>query len=181
MSIGIVQKRILMLLLAGLALGFSRSPRQSFYILRTARKEWRDINYKQLRRSVMALHNFGVVKTKRNNDGTMEIVLTEKGKKIAKLYSLDSLEIKKMRRWDKKWRMVIFDIPEKKRQVRDIFRFHLKRLEFYELQHSVWVHPYKCTGEIQYLIYFFRVSKYVHLIEAAVISDDEFLKKKFKP
>jgi DNA-binding transcriptional regulator PaaX len=179
MNIGRVQKKILLLLLAGLALGFSGSPRQSFRILRVAKSDWRRINREQLKRSIIALHNLGVVKTRKNNDGTMEIILTEKGKKIAKRYSLDSLKIKKMRRWDKKWRMVIFDVPEKKRGARDVFRFHLKQLGFYELQHSVWVHPYKCTGEIQYLIDFFHVSQYVHLVEATTISSDEFLKKKF--
>jgi len=179
MNIGKVQKKILLLLLSGVALGFSRSPRQSFHIIRVAKNDWRKIDCEQLKRSIITLINFGVVKTRKNNDGTMEIVLTEKGKKITKQYSLDSLEIKKLRRWDKKWRMVIFDIPEKKRKVRDIFRFHLRRLGFYELQRSVWVYPYECTGEIQYLIDFFHVSQYVHLIEATVISSDEFLKKKF--
>lgn len=179
MSLGKVQKKILLLLLAGLALGFSGSSRQSFRILRVARNDWRRIDREQLKRSVIALRNLGVVKTKKNNDGTVKIVLTEKGRKVAKQYSLNSLKIKKSRRWDKKWRMVIFDVPEKKRKVRDIFRFHLKRLEFYELQHSVWVYPYKCAGEIQYLIDFFRVSQYVHLVEATIISNDEFLKKRF--
>ena len=180
MRIGKVQKKILLLLLTGLALGFSGSPRQSFRILRVAKNDWRKIDHEQLKRSIIALRNFGVVKVRKNNDGTMEVVLTEKGKKIAKQYSLDSLKIKKMRRWDKKWRIVIFDVPEKKRKTRDLFRYHLKQLKFYELQHSVWVCPYKCTGEIQYLIDFFHVEKYVHLIEATVISDDEFLKKRFK-
>jgi len=179
MNIGKVQKKILLLLLSGLALGFSRSPRQSFHILRVAKSDWRRIDREQLKRSIIALRNFGVVKTRKNNDGTMEIVLTEKGKKIAKQYSLDSLKIEKSWRWDKKWRMVIFDVPEKKRRIRDIFRFHLKRLGFHELQHSVWVYPYKCAGEIQYLIDFFHVPQYVHLVEATVISNDEFLKKKF--
>ena len=180
MRIGKVQKKIILLLLSGLALGLSGSPRQSFRIIRIAKKEWKKINSTQLKRSVSALYNLGVVSAKKNPDGTMDIVLTEKGKRVAKQYSFDSLKIKKPLRWDKKWRIVIFDVPENKRKIRDIFRHQLKQLGFYELQHSVWVYPYKCTGEIQYLIDFFNASKYVHLIEATVISSDNFLKSKFK-
>jgi len=44
----------------------------------------------------------------------MRVLLTKKGKRIAERHSLDFLKIKKPRRWDKKWRMVIFDVPEKK-------------------------------------------------------------------
>ena len=76
----------------------------------------------------------------------MRVLLTKKGKRIAERHSLDFLKIKKPRRWDKKWRMVIFDVPEKNRAARDIFRFYNKRLGFYELQHSVRVYPYKCAG-----------------------------------
>jgi hypothetical protein len=179
MRIGKIQKKILLLLLAGLALGLSHSPRQSFRIIRTTKKEWKKLNNRQIKRAMIALENFGVVKTKKNKDGTINIVLTEKGRKLAKQYSLESLKIKKPLRWDKKWRIVIFDIPEKKRKLRDIFRHQLKQLGFRELQYSVWAHPYNCVGEIQYLIDFYNVPQYVHLLEATTLSDDGFLKKKF--
>ena len=180
MRIGNVQKKILLLLLSGLSLGFSGSPRRSFRIIKETRKEWKGLSGKQIKRSVVALENFGVVKTKKNKDGTMDIVLTEKGKKMAATFSLDSLKIKKPIKWDKKWRVVIFDIPEQKRKLRDVFRKQLKQLGFRELQYSVWIHPYNCVGEIQYLIDFYNVPRYVHLLEATTLSDDGFIKNKFK-
>lgn len=180
MRIGKVQKKILLILLTGLALGLSRSPRKSFHILKTAKKDWEKLNDRQIKRAIVALHNFGIIKTEKNKDGTVNMILTEKGRKIAVQYSLDSLEIKKPARWDNKWRIVIFDIPEKQRKLRDVFRKQLKHLEFHELQHSVWIHPYNCVGEIQYLIDFYNVSKYVHLLEATTLSNDQFLKKKFE-
>src|SRR3990167_2211250 len=64
-------------------------------------------------------------------------------------------------KWDKKWRVVIFDIPEKSRMARDALRRKLKELEFRELQKSVFVHPYECKKEIDFIIEFFNLRHYV--------------------
>ena len=40
-----------------------------------------------------------------------KITITEKGKKKLLIYELDSLEIKKPKKWDSIWRIVTFDIP----------------------------------------------------------------------
>lgn len=45
--------------------------------------------------------------------------------------------------WDGHWRIVLFDIPEGKRQRRDLLRRHLKQLGFGQWQKSVWVSPFK--------------------------------------
>ncbi|MBI2593320.1 hypothetical protein HYW44_01600 [Candidatus Daviesbacteria bacterium] len=41
--------------------------------------------------------------------------------------------------WDGKWRVVVFDIPEDMRKVRNIFRARLKIWRFTPWQKSVWV------------------------------------------
>jgi phenylacetic acid degradation operon negative regulatory protein len=45
------------------------------------------------------------------------------------------------RPWDGKWRMVLFDIPEKDRRLREKLRRHLLASHFGYLQNSVWVSP----------------------------------------
>ena len=55
-----------------------------------------------------------------------------------------SLSIKQKRRWDKRYRMVIFDIPQSRRGTRDRLRSLMRAAGFYRLQQSVWVHPYDC-------------------------------------
>ncbi len=47
-------------------------------------------------------------------------------------------------RWDGKWRMLIFDIKEKRRKVRATLRNLLAGAGFIRLQDSVWIHPYPC-------------------------------------
>jgi|SRR3989344_4281929 len=178
--IGKIQKKIILLLLAGVALGLSGSPRQQFYIVKKVRKAWRDIDKKQLKRSLTTLHEAGVVKTERRSDGSMKIILTRKGKRTAKEYTLDQLEIQEPPQWDKKWRIVIFDIPERKKKFREIFRQHLQHLNFRELQKSVFIHPYDCAGEIEFLIDFYHAKSFVRFIIADSINFEDHLLRKFK-
>jgi len=62
------------------------------------------------------------------------------------------MEIKKTSQWDRKWRIVFFDIPEKHRRARDALREKLKEIGFREFQQSVFIQPYPCTDEINFLV-----------------------------
>jgi len=94
---------------------------------------------------------------------------------------MDSLKIDTSKKWDKKWRIVIFDITQLKTLQRNAFRSKLKDLDFYQLQKSVWVCPHKCSDEINLLRDFFGLSKKdVRLITADDIEEDSFLRKVFK-
>jgi len=94
---------------------------------------------------------------------------------------IDDLEIAKQKKWDKKWRLVIFDIAQIKKIYREAFRGKLKDLGFRSLQKSVWVHPYECQVEIELLKDFFGLSdKELRLIVAQSIGIDEEFKKEFR-
>lgn len=58
----------------------------------------------------------------------------------------------KKKRPDGKWQMIIFDIPEKKRGLRDLLRFSLIRLGYQKLQESVWISPYDVTEVTEKII-----------------------------
>ena len=70
-------------------------------------------------------------------------------------------ELAKRRQPDGKLRIIIFDIPEKFRWGRDALRKKLKELGFCEFQKSVFVFPYDCKDEIDFIIEFFNIRKYV--------------------
>jgi len=108
------------------------------------------------------------------------IRLTTKGKKQAFKYFLNDLKIKKPKKWDNKWRLVVFDIPEAKRLARDVFRAKLKELGFLKLQDSVFILPYPCKKEINKILDFYNLQKYVYYIEAEKISSDDKIKKFYK-
>lgn len=101
--------------------------------------------------------------------------ITHEGKVRALRYKLSEIQVKKPKIWDKKWRVVIFDIPEKYKRAREIFRDHLKGMGFYMLQRSVWVYPYPCFDEIEFLRQIYRVEIDVTYILAQRIENSENL------
>lgn len=56
--------------------------------------------------------------------------------------TLGGLSEKENQPWDRRWRLVIFDIPESKRKLRDQFRNFLRQLGFGQLKSSVWLSPW---------------------------------------
>ena len=72
-----------------------------------------------------------------------------------------------------------FDIPEKKKSARNALRDKLKELGFCQLHKSVFVHPYPCLSEIQFVEEIFQIGQYINFIEAKNIADDDWLKSKY--
>lgn len=99
--------------------------------------------------------------------------------KVSRLMSREKEVLKMPSKWDKKWRIVIFDIPEKMKKTRNAFRESLKRMGFRLLQNSIWMCPYGNFDEIQDLAKELHIEKYVVLIGADRISNDVLCKKIF--
>jgi len=70
--------------------------------------------------------------------------LTQKGISTLAAYNVYTYQHRVPRRWDKKWRMLIFDIPERKRGLRHKVRTILRTTGFVCIQQSVWLYPYDC-------------------------------------
>jgi len=122
----------------------------------------------------------GLIEIKREGHDVI-IRLTKEGKKRAGKYQIDDLEIEKPKKWDKKWRVVIFDIPNTSRIIRDIFRRKLKEFGFYPLQQSVWILPHPCQEEIELLREFLGVNKkQIQVLEVTKLENEYFFKKNFK-
>lgn len=108
--------------------------------------------------------------------------ITKKGKEKVKKLSLDNIKIKRPKQWDKKWRIVIFDVPEKMHHSRDLLREKLIALNFVQIQKSVYVFPFECTKEVTTLSKKLSVGKYVLIMISEIIQGeekiiDEFLDK----
>ena len=160
-------------------MGFSRSPRNYFKILKSAAKEWKKINRNKLVRIVREFYNDRLVDYEENKDGFVKIVLTKEGQKKALKFKLDEMEIKRPAKWDGEWRIVIFDIPEKFKKAREALRLKLKELGFLELQKSVLVLPYECEDEINFIVEVFLIRPFVRFIRAKSFTNEEQLKIKF--
>lgn len=122
--------------------------------------KFRQNDKEKFRKEMYRLKRAGVVKKYIDKKGEF-VEITPKGQKWLKKYFTEQLEIEQPVKWDKKWRMVIFDIPDRKKTERDILREKLERLGFLKLQESVYVFPFECGNEIEAL-------KKMYLIEPCV-------------
>jgi hypothetical protein len=153
--------KILLLLQAGVALSFAGTLGKQFRILGELADEWRDVERQYLSRIIREFHANRLVSMTENGDGTMTAVLTERGKRRAITFNFSRMKIKVPDVWDGLWHIVIFDIPEKYKQARLSLRDKLLSLGFFQCQKSVYIHPFSCEDEVDFISTFFEVGRYV--------------------
>lgn len=110
----------------------------------------------------------------KNNEQVMEI--TEAGQKRILKYKFEEMFIKRPPKWDGLWRVVMFDIPEKHKRGRDALSRKLKEMEFWPLQKSVFVFPFKCKDELDFICEVFGIRKFVYYFAAKSIDNEANLK-----
>ncbi len=174
-KLGSIEKEILEQLSGGdLFVGMLLSARNSSKMFEIART--RAARRHAQRRAIVLLKKRGLIIL---NDERLHI--TVKGE------ALLSRVVSKMRtaihdnraRWDGKWRLVAFDIPEDIREARDALRFVLKKAGFLLLQQSIWVHPCDCEELRHLLAADARLSGRVIYARVDEQSDEERLLKHF--
>ena len=108
-------------------------------------------------------------------------MLTERG--VARGRMLENKEILRIKiptKWDGRWRIVIFDIWESRRDVRRRLREMLTKIGFVKVQNSVWAYPYDCEEVIAFVRAYLRVGKGMIYLIAEGMEGDERLRKIFK-
>ena len=131
-----------------------------------------------IRKTLKNLERRGVVRIF-TRAGETKVYLTEKGQQELLKYRRREKRLAGGR-WDKKWRIVTFDITEKRRYARDRIRTDMKMFGFEKLQDSVWVYPYECEEVTTLLKTRYRVGNELIYIVASDIENDGWLRKKFK-
>ena len=177
---GPIEQKILLLLVTGGTLLLNPQSKYSWKLVKAAAKEWKGINERGLQRAIKRLYESKHIRSKENADGTITMTLSKAGKLKALIYNLDTMVIKKPKEWDGLWRVVMFDIPEHKKKGRDALAGRLKALGLITLQKSVFVHPYECADEIDFITELFQIRPYVRIIIAKDIDNALDLKRKFE-
>lgn len=132
---------------------------------------WKQYNPSYLRSSIRRLHHLKYVEII-EKDGVEIITLSEGGKRRILKYALDNLSIEKPKLWDGRWRMIIYDVENGKKRLRDVFREAVQSLGFLMLQESVWVYPYPCEKQITFLKEYYGVGNEVLYVVATTLEDD---------
>ncbi len=141
------------------------------------RKKRYNVKY-YVKTSISKLKNQGFIKFEEENGKTF-VRLTEKGNRKLQKYQLGELVLEKLKKWDRKWRMIIFDIHEHRKKTRNELRNELINLGFLKLQNSVWVYPYDCEEVVIMLKAYFYLGKDVLYLVVEKIENDKWLKKEF--
>src|SRR3989338_1381308 len=143
-----------------------------------------------------AMYKLGLVPKKRQNEYTSSSAsklvkrgllfydgkrycLTPKGGDIFRRWQFADFKLEKPKRWDRKWRVIVFDIPEKKRKIRDQIRTLFRTADFYLLQDSVWVYPYDCEDILTLLKTDLGVGKYILYLIVDELENDKHLREFF--
>ncbi|HAV65878.1 TPA: CRISPR-associated endonuclease Cas2 [Patescibacteria group bacterium] len=125
------------------------------------RRNWDKMDRRRIYNAIERLNKKRLIELIEKGD-KIHIKITANGKNLLKRFDYDDLELLKAKRWDKKWRLVIFDIPEKKKKERNALSEKLKDMGLYPLQESVFIYPYDCQDEIDFICEFLSINRFVN-------------------
>ena len=152
---------------------------QSFFPSQYAKKYgYTSLNRNYFRNSLYGLKRRGIIK--KDDYGVYR--LAEKGEKeafFAHLNAESRIYRPEQQKWDRKWRIVFFDVPEKKRRYRDFLRTIIKTAGFKEFQKSIWIYPYPVPKFIKELLFEENIKQYARFITTYDMEYDQDLKRMF--
>jgi len=119
------------------------------------------------------------VSVKNHEDGSITVTITKRGMTRALTYQLDSMKLNVPKKWDTKWRIVMFDVPNRYGQTRDVFRTRLKQLGLQMMQKSVFISPYPCFKEVEFLRELYGIPVTVQYLLVEKLEEDTLLKRQF--
>jgi DNA-binding transcriptional regulator PaaX len=138
-------------------------------------------NRERFRRAIKRMEERKIV-SRRIKNGKEEFVVTKYGKTHIDKYLVSDLQIPLAKRWDGKWRVIMFDIPEKNKggRVRRDVSQQLRNIGMKAIQNSVFVSPFPCKEQIDTVINFFKVKQHFVYFEAETYEGVEDLLNFFK-
>jgi DNA-binding transcriptional regulator PaaX len=129
-----------------------------------AREFWKAIEKKKAKKQFAQFINYlkkkGYIKDANLKAGA-GFLLTKAGEE--KALNLKYKLLDKKERKDRKWIMIMYDIPEKKKRQRFFLRKKLKELGYKRLQNSIWVSPYDVFKETEKTIEEYFLSPYIKI------------------
>lgn len=98
-------------------------------------------------------------------------VLTPAGAHRLQQVVIDEIDIPRPAKWDRRWRLVTFDIPVKQSKARKHFTDQLQSLGFFMLQRSMWVYPFECFTQVEQIAGHYNVLRHCSFMEIEKLDD----------
>lgn len=113
-------------------------------------------------------------------DGKQYARLTERGEEALALGQQKMLlATSKSRKWDRRYRLVMFDVPERRKKIRERLRFQMREVGFLRIQDSAWLYPYDCEEFMALLKADLHIGKDVLYAVVEEIENDTWIRKHF--
>lgn len=127
-----------------------------------------------LKKSTTRPDNYGRLLVEMKRRGLVHVVnsndnytysLTPAGAYRLQQLMIDDLKIPAPEKWDRHWRMIIFDVPVKQSGRRVSLTQQLQARGFMMLQKSVWVHPFPCFDVVEQIAVHYNLLRYISFLE----------------
>lgn len=176
-----IGREILLMLATGgvLTLAVILSGPNILKILKVLKRDYDRMSKQRIKDALRQLERKKIIEFQNKGYETY-VKLTPDGKKEILKYKVDELKFIRPKIWDKKWRIIVFDVPEKLSKARKYLASTLRRAGAYQFQKSVFVYPHECEDDIRFISELYKVQPFVKIIEAGKIDHHEVLKKHFK-
>lgn len=114
-------------------------------------------------------------------DGRKYVEITDAGRRELALAQAraDRSAMTRRKRWDKRYRLVIFDIPQERKAVRDHLRRLMSDFGFLRIQNSVWLSPYECEELVILAKAKLKLGKDVLYVVVESIENDTWIREHF--
>lgn len=134
-------------------------------------EEWKKFNPTYLRRNIERLKKQKLVEIE-EREGVATVKIAKAGRQKVLKYALDELELPKSRVWDKKWRIIIYDVPRDKKYFQVLFRETVKRMGFLRIQRSVYAYPFPCYEQVEFLREYFNLGDNILYMVVETLEND---------
>lgn len=141
---------------------------------------WKQLDKRQRERELRRVVSYMKSNRLISGDYRHGLQITEKGRKRLDRSDFASLKIRSRDKWDRQWRLVIYDIPESRKQGRNALTAKLNELGFHRLQRSAWLHVFPCRKAIETITFHYGIDSYVSYIKTSFIDNQNVIIKKFK-
>lgn len=141
------------------------------------KKEWDKYNLWRLRQMIKRMQNSKFVEIVKEN-GVQSIKITEKGKRKLLSYDIEKISLDDTK-WDGSWRLIVYDIGTEKKANYEIFRRTITKLRLLKLQKSVYLTPFKCEDQIEYLRQLFEIGDEVIILKVGSLENETAYRKYF--
>ena len=147
--------------IAGISAAIVIASSSPYFLSNASKHFFKDASFRERKaraRKLRELERRKLISFQHIKGGEVKITLTKQGKTFVRQYDLDTLTLTPQIPWDKQWRLVMYDIPHTQRKASNALRHKLKQMGLFPLQRSVWVSPYECLAELEFIYSVFNIS-----------------------